>query len=257
MTPRHALGIGAGRYGWLLVALACRAGDGAPGTRPTPSAPEASARVEAPRSAPLALSPVSAQQVCASLGEPLPSPSGLFLVQDPKLRSTLAGSRGHGVELAFRYLGPTAREAKLRSGRDRRQLGLELLARDTCNLLYVMWRIEPASELVVSVKRNAAESTHAECENRGYYRLTPAVASRVPELVPGAEHRLRAEVAADALSVSIDGSLVWSGRLDAGALELSGKAGLRSDNARFEVLALSADVEGPTLVCDARQPAPR
>jgi hypothetical protein len=170
-------------------------------------------------------------------------------VDDPKLRATVAGSGGRGIELSFRYLGATAIDAKLRSGRDRRQLGLELAARDTCNLLYVMWRIEPVSELVVSVKRNGAQSRHAECENRGYHRLTPALSSPLPELVPAAEHRLRAEIEDGALSVRVDGALAWRGALDGPALELRGKSGLRSDNARFEVLALSADMPGSSGVC--------
>jgi len=233
----------------LMMMLACRGGDVVAGTPPTERAPEP------PTPSALALKPVSVNQVCATLGKPLPSASGLFLVEDPKLRATLAGSRGHGIELAFRYLGPTALDAKLRSGRERRQLGIELLVRDTCNLLYVMWRVEPRSELVVSVKRNGAQSTHAACENRGYYRLLPAVVSPVPELVPGAEHRLRAEVAEGALSVHVDGAVVWSGRLDTPALELSGNSGLRSDNARFDVLALSADVPSAPAACDESGPA--
>lgn len=249
MSPATAGAAGA-RCGGLLLMLACRGGDGGAGAPPV--APPA----EPAAASPLALAPVSAPQVCATLGQPVPSPNGLFLVEAPKLRATLAGSRGHGIELGFRYLGPTALDSRLRSGGERRQLGLELLARDTCNLLYVMWRIEPASELVVSVKRNSTQSTHAECENRGYRRLRPAVASPVPELVSGAEHRLHAEVAAGALSVHVDGALVWRGELDAAALELSGKSGLRSDNARFEVLALKADAPSPRA-CDPSRPSAR
>lgn len=238
MSSRRAVGVEAPRHGWLLMLmLACRGNDAL--------------------ASPLALTPVSGDQVCATLGKPLPSGNALFLMEDPKLRATLAGSRGHGVELTFRYLGPTAVDTKLRSGRERRQLGLELLARDTCNLLYIMWHIEPTSELVVSVKRNGSQRSHAECENRGYYRLPPAVAAPVPALVPGAEHRLRAEVAGGALSVHVDGALVWRGRLDPAALELSGKSGLRSDNARFEVLALNADAPSPRAPCDPVAPFSR
>jgi hypothetical protein len=234
----------------LMLMLACRGGDVVAGAPPAARTPE-------PATPPgLALTPVSMKQVCATLGKPLPSANGLFLMDEPKLRATVAGSRGHGIELAFRYLGPTALDAKLRSGRERRQLGLELVARDTCNLLYVMWRVEPRSELVVSLKRNGAQSTHAACENRGYSRLPAALASPLPELVPGAEHRLRAEIAGAALSVHVDGALVWRGRLDADALELSGRGGLRSDNARFEVLALNADVppSGAPAACDESSP---
>jgi hypothetical protein len=268
MIARAPSGVGASASGWLLLALACRAGDGAAGIRRAAPAAEgastavtASAAVSASATAPaassartrsLTLTSFSESQVCTSLGALRPSGSGLFRVDDPKLRAILAGSHGHGIELAFRYLGPTATTERLRSGSDRRQLGLELLARDTCNLVYVMWRIEPTSELVVSVKRNGAQSTHSQCENRGYHRLRPSVSSPLPELVPGAEHELRAEIARGTLSVHVDGSLAWSGTLDAPGLELSGKSGLRSDNARFDVLALRADAPGDAReACDA------
>ena len=210
-------------------------------SEPRPSEPLASPRRAPPSRAPaLSLRQIAPEQICTTLGTVRSMGAGLR-VDDTKLRATLAGSRGHGIELAFRYLGPSAVTSPLRSGSERRQLGVELAARDTCNLLYVMWRIEPTSELVVQVKRNDTESTHAECENRGYHRLRPARSTPVPELTPGASHRLRAEISEGALQVLVDGVLVWSGPLDSDALELEGKSGLRSDNARFELLEVLAD----------------
>ncbi|HTV25658.1 MAG TPA: hypothetical protein VMG12_43480 [Polyangiaceae bacterium] len=225
---------------------------GGPGS-PRSSAPLAPSRRGPPFEAPpLSLQKLAPNQICTTLGSVRPSGTSL-LVEDTKLRATLAGSSGHAIELAFRYLGATAETSKLRSGSDRRQLGLELAARDTCNLLYVMWRIEPESELVVQVKRNGAQSTHAECENRGYHRLRPTRSTPVPELTPGATHRLRAELADGTLRVLVDGSDVWSGPLDADALELEGKSGLRSDNARFELLELRADERaGAPATCPER-----
>src|SRR5690606_27830621 len=152
------------------------------------------ARAASAAERPPPLHPVSPERVCATLGAPRPSPGG-WVVEGPKLRATLAGSRGQGVELAFHYLGASAVTSKLRSGRARSQLGLELLAQNTCNPLYVMWRVEPASELVVSLERNPGQTAHAECENRGYERLRPASSASVPRLAPGARHRLRAELA--------------------------------------------------------------
>jgi hypothetical protein len=191
---------------------------------------------------PLALVPVPLERVQATLGTLHASPTGAFSIDDPKLRATIAGSGGRGVELEFRYLGATEQSAALRSGEARSQLGLELAARDTCNLVYVMWRLEPASELVVSVKQNEGSSRHAECENRGYRRLRPEVAAPVPRLAAAGVHRLRGELANGRLRVFVDGGLVWDGPLDAGALALAGKAGLRSDNVRFEALGLAADL---------------
>jgi hypothetical protein len=56
------------------------------------------------------------------------------------------------AEAHFTYLGSTGNEARLGSGELRRQFGLKLRAEDACNLVYAMWRIEPESKLVVSVK---------------------------------------------------------------------------------------------------------
>jgi hypothetical protein len=208
------------------------------------------------------LHPVPSEQVCTTLGVARPSGDG-FVVEDTKLRATLAGSQGQGVELEFRYLGPTELMAPLRSGSERRQLGLELRARDTCNLVYVMWRIEPDAMLTVSVKRNGAQRTHAECQNRGYRRLRPAFSAPVPRLSAGSLHRLRAEVIAEQLRVFVDDRSVWQGPLDATALALAGRSGLRSDNVRFEVLALRADLIGTRAECasagsarDQRSPDP-
>lgn len=53
------------------------------------------------------------------------------------------------------------------------QIGLKLRAKDTCNLLYVMWHMH-TSEVVVAVKRNPGLDTHEECKKRpdaGYTTL--------------------------------------------------------------------------------------
>lgn len=200
--------------------------------------------------APVRSRPVPRERVCRTLGEAKPLPGGGWRVDDAKLRATIAGSSGTGISLTFRLLGETAEQAPLGSGELRQQLGLELSARDQCNLLYVMWRLEPRPELVVQVKRNAGDSTHAECENGGYQRLRPTRTGALPRLVPGKSYTLAARVEQRKLDVTIDGASVWHGPLDKTALELSGKAGLRSDNLRFEVQALSADlVDGSAAAC--------
>jgi hypothetical protein len=188
------------------------------------------------------LEPVPFELVQATLGTPRAAPAGGFSLEDPKLRATIGRSQGRGIELQFRYLGATAQRSALRSGAERSQLGLELAARDTCNLVYVMWRLEPASELVVSVKQNEGATRHAECGYRGYRRLRAEVATAVPRLEPGAVHELRAELAGGRLRVFVDGERAWEGPLDTPALSLSGRVGLRSDNVRFEALRLLADL---------------
>jgi hypothetical protein len=93
----------------------------------------------------------------------------------------------------------------------RRQFGLKLRAQDACNLVYAMWRIEPESKLVVSVKSNPGENSSAQCGNRGYQNIKPRRSSPVPTLEPGATHTLHAVMNGAEMQVFADNSLVWDG----------------------------------------------
>jgi hypothetical protein len=186
---------------------------------------------------------VTAQDLCVTLGR-LRAPTAAaepLGVDSAQFRATLAGSGGQSVALGFRFLGPSADAVALASGEQRAQLGLKLLARDTCNLLYVMWRSTPKSELVVSLKSNPEHTRHAECGSHGYTRLRPERALPVPSLEPGSVHELEASVSEGTLQVHVDQELVWQARLSGAALSLRGASGLRSDNVRFDVLGLSVD----------------
>jgi len=117
------------------------------------------------------------------------------------------------VEAHFTFLGSTSSEARLGSGELRRQFGLKLRAQDACNLVYAMWRIEPESKLVVSVKSNPGQHTSAECPNRGYRNIKPRRSTPVPVLRSGDTHDLRAEINADEMKVFADSQIVWEGLL--------------------------------------------
>jgi hypothetical protein len=208
--------------------------------------------------APISLEAVSATDVCVTLGQfraPAP-PSTPLGVDAAQFRAWLAGSGGQSVALGFRFLGPSTELVALASGERRAQLGLKLLAQDTCNLLYVMWRSTPRSELVVSLKSNPGQTRHVECGGRGYTRLRSERALPVPPLLPNSVHRLEASVFQGALQVRVDAALVWQGRLSGAALQLRGASGLRSDNVRFDVLELSADLDPSQRLsagCSARE----
>jgi hypothetical protein len=135
----------------------------------------------------------------------------------------------------FTYLGSTGNEAPLASGEMRRQFGLKLRAQDACNLVYAMWRIEPESRLVVSVKSNPGEHTSAQCGNRGYQNIKPGRSVPVPALSSGSTHTLRAEMNGSELHVFADNSLVWEGSVGPDALAFDGPVGIRSDNARLQI----------------------
>lgn len=155
-------------------------------------------------------------------------------VNVPKMRAYVNRQTEQLIEARFTYRGPTGKESPLGSGAMRRQFGLKLRAQDPCNLVYVMWRIEPKSEIVVSVKTNLGQHTSAECGNRGYRNIRPARKSPVPELRPGDRHALRAEINGENLRAFVDDSVVWEGALASDAVHLDGPVGIRSDNANVE-----------------------
>jgi hypothetical protein len=105
-------------------------------------------------------------------------PVGFFATENPDRHAFISQL----VEAHFTLLGSTGNEAMLGSGELRRQFGLKLRAQDVCNLVYAMWRIEPESKLVVSVKSNPGQHTSAECANRGYRNIKPRHSTPVPVL---------------------------------------------------------------------------
>lgn len=163
-----------------------------------------------------------------------------FSIRSPVLRAELGRVPRASAELAFVYRGPTAEEAPLPSGEIGRQLGLELRARDTCNVVYVMWHIEPSPGLVVSVKSNPGQSQHSECRDRGRSVLSPITSDLAPVIEPGQPHVLAAEIRGQRLLVSTDGRESWVGELPVAAFEFDGPVGVRARNGEFSV-ALRAE----------------
>ena len=161
------------------------------------------------------------------------------------------------IEARVTYLGSTGNEARLGSGELRRQFGLKLRAEDACNLVYAMWRIEPQSRLVVSVKSNPGEHSSAECGNRGYRNIKPARSTQVPSLHAGESHTLGAAMNGAQMKVFVDGSVVWEGSVGSDVLTFDGPVGIRSDNARLQFeLRVSQPVRhlaGPVAGCRASE----
>jgi hypothetical protein len=178
---------------------------------------------------------VSRANLCVTEGTIEELPGDRLSVSVPKMRAYLNASTLQIVEAHFTYLGSTGHEARLGSGELRRQFGLKLRAQDACNLVYAMWRIEPETMLVVSVKSNPGQHSSAECGNRGYRNIKPRRATPVPSLRPGETHTLRAEMRGAELTVFVDGVPAWQGSAGSEILALTGPVGIRSDNARLEM----------------------
>src|SRR5579871_2250732 len=81
-------------------------------------------------------------QLCVTEGTIDPAGKQMS-VSVSKMRAYLTEPTAQAVEMKFLYLGATSGEKPLASGEMRRQLGLKLRSQDPCNLVYVMWRIEP------------------------------------------------------------------------------------------------------------------
>lgn len=161
-------------------------------------------------------------------------------ITQPTVRAVATGG-GDAAQLAFTFLGASATSRALANGSLCRQLGLKLRAQDSCNVIYVMWRLDPSPELDVSVKHNPGMRSHAECGAAGYVMVQPShLLGVLPVLVEGASHTLRAEIVGDELFAWVDGALIWQGRLPVQAALIAGPAGLRSDNVALANLELSA-----------------
>ncbi len=178
---------------------------------------------------------VSRSNLCVTEGAIEELPGRGLSVTAPKMRAYLNAFTPQLVEAQFTYLGSTGNEARLGSGELRRQFGLKLRAQDACNLVYAMWRIEPESKLVVSIKSNPGEHTSTQCGNRGYRNIKPRRNASVPVLRSGDVHILRAEMNGEEMKVFADNALVWEGPLGPDALAFDGPVGIRSDNARLQI----------------------
>jgi hypothetical protein len=158
----------------------------------------------------------------------------------PSVRAHLKTGRSSSGVLLFRYLGPTTETVELASAGPVRQIGLKLCALNTCNLLYVMWRIEPREEILLAIKRNPGLATHTECGARGYNEVARlAVPGSSCSATGGQVCRLQASVGGPhdgfVTTIQVGDEKIWSGPLESQHMSgLSGPTGIRADNGRFE-----------------------
>jgi hypothetical protein len=193
----------------------------------------ATACARTPRPGAAALDPARLRFEC---GEAVRLSGAAFALRSACVRAVVEGEpRSAGAEIAFTYRGPTRNAEPLASGELRRQIGLKLRARDTCNVVYVMWHIEPTGGVFASVKANPDKASHAECGDRGYINLKPATRGAVSAIRPGERHTLGARIEGRVLRVTADGALAWEGLLPPEAFAFDGPVGIRSDNGEFDV----------------------
>ena len=177
---------------------------------------------------------VSVNDLCVSEGAIAALPAHRLLVTVPNVHATMNQETPQDIEARFVYLAPAAQNETPSSGHH--QFGFEMLAEDACNLVYVMWRLEPESRIAVSVKSNPDQHVHAECGKRGTSTVSPERTRPLPPVWAGEplSHALRAKITGAVLMVFADGSLVWRGLLPADVLRTHGPVGIHCDNAKLE-----------------------
>jgi len=178
---------------------------------------------------------IERRDLCVSAGEIEQLAGHRLGIEEPGVRAVVLADTPQAAEIQFTYRGPSAGTKPLASGEVRRQIGLKLRAQDSCNLLYVMWWIEPRNQIAVSIKRNPGQRTHEDCGARGYVNMKARRRAPAPRIEPGSTHTLRAELLGHELRVWSDGAPVWEGTLPAEVEDFDGPVGLRSDNVRMEL----------------------
>lgn len=178
---------------------------------------------------------IDRRDLCVTSGEIAQHGGHRLGIDEPEVRAVVLADTPQAAEIRFTYRGPSAGTKRLASGEVRRQIGLKLRAQDSCNLLYVMWRIAPHDQFVVSIKRNPGQRTHLDCGARGYVNLKARRHAPAPRIEPDSSHSLRAELLGRELRVWSDGAPVWEGTLPAEVEDFDGPVGLRSDNVRLDL----------------------
>lgn len=179
--------------------------------------------------------PIDKADVCVTKGAITDN-----VVSEPTMRGYAVGAGGDAVSLKFTYKGETQNTRELASGEARRQIGLKLRAQDSCNVVYVMWRLDPRPKLDVSVKFNPNMKTHEQCGANGYTKVRAYKKTFIPAFEYDKTHTMRAEIVGDELFAWIDGKLLWQSRLPESARLIHGPAGIRSDNVQFDIVELAA-----------------
>ncbi len=140
---------------------------------------------------------VGRDNLCVTNGAVSVLPGGQLAIDTPSSRAVVRAAAetpaDQIAEIRFRYLGPASTSKPLASGELRRQIGLKLRAEDTCNLIYVMWHIEPDARVAVSVKRNVGMRTHEQCHAGGYLNMKAQKGVDLPPVRAGEAHTLRAD----------------------------------------------------------------
>lgn len=153
----------------------------------------------------------------------------VIYVDSTTSRISFPNSTGEGIYIKAKYQGPSSGTVAFASGAIVEQVGVKLREVNTCNLVYIMRRLKPVSNVTIQTKENPGLSTHAECGDKGY---TTIASIPIPENYPGDEITLSAKFYGDTLVVWCNGQKVFSGIVK---FNYSGNTGIRTDNIKTSI----------------------
>lgn len=195
---------------------------------------------------------VSLADLCVTEGTITTAPAHRLLVNAPSVHATLNRETPPDIEAHFVYLGPSIQNEAAEHASGHHQFGFQLFTEDPCNLLYVMWRLEPESSIAVMAKSNPEHHAHADCRGRGK-AIEPEFTAPLPPVRVGERraHTLRATMSGTTLLVYADKLMVWRGALPAASLRAHGLVGIHCDNAKLEVMLTVAApaANAPVVSC--------
>ena len=152
-----------------------------------------------------------------------------FDIESKSSRFIFPDLSGNNIAIEVEYHGNTRDSSLLGSGKFISQVGLKLRSVNQCNLVYVMRRFEPKSEIVVLVKENEGQLSHQECENGGYTKIASI---EVPKVHIGDKFSLETKFVKEQLSIIYNGLEIWNGNVQ---FNHQGNFGVRTDNARVSI----------------------
>ena len=182
-----------------------------------------------------------------TLGSVVQTESGYLTVVGPKERALRKSGTHQDATLQFQYRGRSQETSLLASGRFVSQIGLKMRSKDTCNLLYVMWRIEPEEQIVVTLKSNPGKSAHSDCGARGYTTIAAIPLRDIGVTATTQQsHRLRTRIDESngdfTCTVYVDDKKIWTGPLNRDLIApINGPVGFRTDNGSFIFKLLVAE----------------
>lgn len=149
-----------------------------------------------------------------------------FTIDSPKVRTTIPHTEGTHATLVYTVEGNSSIQEPLQSGEMRHQIGLKLLAQNSCNVVYVM---RHEASINISVKLNPLDTLSQECQDRGYFNI-PSTPSA---LIGNYQHTLEAYIDMHTLIITvIDDGRVITAQLPPNTAVLRGNIGFRSDNVK-------------------------